>query len=394
MGRIYAEADLVIIAAAGSSSEFGLPGVSTRPRQVQRRVELDVDVELVEMIDANSALVSSTWATRGWTLQEGYLATRRLVFTNNEVFYVCSEGRWQESVHRPAIEDLELRRTVGYAGFPLDFSSRTCAAQMLEDYTARKLSSEDDILNACIGVLERLVDHHFWGIAAIDTGFSSSFSLEWGSKSPGQKRKGFPSWSWVATTGSKWVKLHSRNRAPSFIAEVLTTDGRWLWPECQNESRHDSLSEGFGPTLRLTGTFYTAFLVKSRKPSDPQGPREELGEEPEERLFVIFQHADGKFENTEIALEMWVDFKLSDSVTRDTVRAVIVRGIANGHWECSEPPIFVILQTVGNHYERIGITGKRAWIREKKTGLMRKSERSIVKPHPDCNGDEETIYIA
>ncbi|CAN9392493.1 unnamed protein product [Alternaria alternata] len=56
MGRIYAEAELVIIAAAGSSSNYGLPGVGTKARKAQRRARLENDVEMIEMNESDHEL--------------------------------------------------------------------------------------------------------------------------------------------------------------------------------------------------------------------------------------------------------------------------------------------------------------------------------------------------
>ena len=387
MGRIYAESELVIIAAAGSTSHYGLPGVSTRPREAQRTIELETDIQLIEMFDMESNLRQSVWGTRGWTHQEGYLATRRLVFTDNEVSYSCDRGIWQESVQRPDIDDHDFYMKNYFPGFPMDIRPVYHIAHVLKSYSARKLSFDGDILSACTGTLEKLVDLHFWGIVArVSTStFNIELSLEWRSwPYPGRKRTNFPSWSWVAATGPKLIEVNTQRSNRSFVAEVLTTDGRWLTPDNQIESRYDPLPEGSGPTLRLTGSFYTASLMSSKL--------QKYGEEPKKRPLVIFQHTGAIGDETEVAFELWLDTELTDAVSPDTVKAVPLNGRydVGRHWQFYSCPAFMVLQAVGDHYRRIGATERNCLIRSKTTGLSRRMRRDDLIPRP---GDEEIIYI-
>jgi len=392
MGRIYAEAELVIVAAAGSSSLYGLPGVSTRPRQAQRRVELDTNVELIITTGPDTTLTRSTWASRGWTHQEGYLATRRLVFTDYEVLYICDVGVYQESVQRPGI----YRKNM-FAGFPKDISEYR-VSNFLVNYSTRKLSSESDILDACIGVLGKLVDYHFWGIVAVPISSSSTsrrlpLSLRWYNQHPCSRRGGFPTWSWIATTGPKQLSspynFHDRN----FAAEILTTDGLWMTAERPVQSRYDTLPPGYGPTLRLTASFYTASLITR------------LYEKP----LVVFPQAGVIGDDTGIAFVLYLDTKLLDSVPLRTVKALHLESdmSINGKWSCRESLSFVIFQPVGAHYRRIGLAFSACSILKKAsscvddtsfssgevTGLENKIVSQYVTPHPDCRSDGEVIYV-
>ena len=66
MDRIYAEASVTIIAAAGSSSDHGLPGVGAVARRPQRQVQIG-DHTMVEMYpDLRQNLSKSPWTTRAW----------------------------------------------------------------------------------------------------------------------------------------------------------------------------------------------------------------------------------------------------------------------------------------------------------------------------------------
>jgi len=384
MGRIYAESELVIIAASGDSSDYGLAGVSFRHRQAQRKVELDTNVELIEMIHPNTTLGRTTWATRGWTLQEGYLATRRLVFTDKEVSYVCDCGTWQESVRRRGVEDLVSHSVERFVGFPLENSLENRLAEVLSHYSTRKLSIESDILNACMGILETLVDLHFWGMAAVRTGPASRYplSFSWFNIAPGQRREGFPTWSWAATTGPKHIPIEARSDEQNFVTEILTSDRLWLTPESHIESRYDRLPAGGGPTLRLIGSFYTGSLEMSPTSDAVQN----YGEEREGKSRVVFQHPPcEEWNDLEFYSELQLDNELTNSISEGTVKAVLLNDVAPGY-----EPIFMILQAVGDHYVRIGVTSS-CWARERKTGLI--SYRNGLQLHQDCISSEEVIYI-
>ena len=387
MGRIYAESELVIIAAAGSTSDHGLPGVSTRPREAQRMIKLDTDVQLIKMFAMKTILRDSVWGKRGWTHQEGYLATRRLVFTDSEVSYSCDRAIWQESVQRPDIADHDFYIKNSYPGFPLHGDSGSRIADVLSSYAARKLSFEGDILSACTGTLEKLVDLHFWGIVARISASAPNMqlSLDWTNYLyPGQKRTNFPSWSWVASTGPKLIDVNIHKADRSFVAEVLTTDGRWMTSESHIESRYDPLPEGSGPTLRLTGSFHIASLMS--------GKLQKHGDGPEKRPLVVFQRTGVTGDETGFVSELSLDTDLTDAVLPDTVKAVPLYGAygVERAWKFGISPAFMILQAVGDHYMRIGGTERYCFIREKKTGLRRPIGRDDVIPRP---GNEETIYI-
>jgi hypothetical protein len=406
MGRIYAEAELVIIAAAGSSSNYGLPGVGTKARKAQRRARLENDVEMIEMNESDHKLHTSTWAQRGWTHQEGYLATRRLVFTDKEVLYVCNQGTWQESVQRPAVGNNRGHLTMLNNCFPPTAISPDNAHKIvydvLDDYSNRELSYDSDILNACIGVLNRLVGHyHFWGMVAprLDSGQCIPLCLGWRSWIPGKRREGFPSWSWVAITGSKWIpRSILEDHREGYVAYIRTTDGRWLLPEEQTESQCDPLPMNFGPTLRLRATLYTASLSTHTKYGASETHDTQSDHELDNEPVVVFQSTDGESEEIELVFKLWLDTELTELDLNNTVKAILVSDSTRKDRDI-EPyslgPAFMILQAVGQHYKRIGITDyeHRCWILKKETGMIREKPRGLRLSYEACTGSEEVIYI-
>ncbi|KAK1985275.1 heterokaryon incompatibility protein-domain-containing protein, partial [Colletotrichum cereale] len=101
MHEIYSRAHLTLVAAAGEDSSYGLPGIRKKHRPRMGRFSVG-DVNIVQMLPHTSAqTLRSKWATRGWTYQEGYLAPRRLIFTDNQVSYLCNAMHCAETIRKP-----------------------------------------------------------------------------------------------------------------------------------------------------------------------------------------------------------------------------------------------------------------------------------------------------
>lgn len=215
MDKIYANSFLTIIAAAGDDAQTGLPGV-TNVRRKQREVCIQ-DVTLLELPDTNGDIFNSTWASRGWTYQECYLSTRRLVFTANDTVFLCNGICVRESVKVPVVNNFEIW---SFRGIIPRFSksSRRFSVEHLqrhiEDYTGRRLSYDSDSLNAILGVLNyygrssvtmktRIV-HLSWGLTADQHSNRPhiwNVHLLWYHKSPSLRRPEFPSWAWTGWSG-------------------------------------------------------------------------------------------------------------------------------------------------------------------------------------------------
>lgn len=104
MGEIYSNAYCTVIAAAGEDAQTGLAGVEKTPRREHHEVSIN-GVTLAEMCYSRghgSALLSSSkWATRAWTYQECHLSTRRIVFTEHQVMYLCNREYIAEPFRQP-----------------------------------------------------------------------------------------------------------------------------------------------------------------------------------------------------------------------------------------------------------------------------------------------------
>ena len=89
MDKVYSSAVITLIAAAGDSAWYGLPGVSTTLRRTQPHAMVRGRLLASTMRNPMETIGSSRWATRAWTYQEAALSKRRLVFTEEQVFFEC-----------------------------------------------------------------------------------------------------------------------------------------------------------------------------------------------------------------------------------------------------------------------------------------------------------------
>lgn len=220
MGEIYSNAYCTVIAAAGEDAQTGLAGVAKTPRRKHHEVSIK-GVTLAEMCYSSghgSALLSSSkWATRAWTYQECHLSTRRIVFTEHQVMYLCNREYIAEPFRQPiTITGKGGQRTFGpfvphtsYAGRYFHVKE---LRQQIEEYTTRNMTLEGDSLNAFLGVLGNYVRTnrpilHLWGLALREDEKTAQrpkdmmLDLFWWHELTATRRRDFPSWSWVGWAG-------------------------------------------------------------------------------------------------------------------------------------------------------------------------------------------------
>lgn len=241
MDSIYHNAELTIIAAAGSDPTYGLPGISSRLREPYPTITVrDIDI-ISTLRHPHSSIPSSKWATRGWTLQEAVLSRRRLVFTDDQVYFECTAMNCNESL-ASSLDKLHVKRgskfghiMLGgifghnlkynrqYGHFdekvisPMQNFARFC--DITRQYSHRHLTYESDTLKAMNGIFrsfESGKDHiaQIYGIpffSCIPDKAMESFleALTWTHQWPDlsrhlpRRREGFPSWSWAGWCGGK-----------------------------------------------------------------------------------------------------------------------------------------------------------------------------------------------
>ena len=213
MDSIYITAELTLIAAAGDDASFGLPGVSRKRKMRYRDATVGNICVSYTPPTVHSAIMHSRWFTRGWTFQEGYLARRRLYFTDRAVLFVCNQSQeyedFQGCVSNSSAHLLYGTLSPQAFGNTSDRSSGLGEImRLIEQYSARRLSYDHDALNAIFGVLNY---HHarippndtLWGIPyQLAPVGQNIICINWTHNRTATRRLGYPSWSPLGWDGS------------------------------------------------------------------------------------------------------------------------------------------------------------------------------------------------
>ncbi|KAH8911265.1 HET-domain-containing protein [Coniochaeta sp. PMI_546] len=233
MGDIYGQASLTIIAAAGSSSSYGLPGVRGTPRDPPSHIIIDDQILATVPLDVEARIRNSSWNTRGWTYQEALLSHRRLVFTDNQVYFQCQTMSCLESLSIPLgdLHDDTGRRSLQSLTVPSVFPSMSGDQQLQEsfidnwfsEFSRRSFSFDIDALPSFRGILEKAERHghiqsHICGMPLFLRQSTQQSSLAnfllWELSTRGRvtRRREFPSWTWLGWKlheGEQGIRLHN-----------------------------------------------------------------------------------------------------------------------------------------------------------------------------------------
>ncbi|KAJ0333837.1 hypothetical protein COL922a_010394 [Colletotrichum nupharicola] len=243
MHIIYEAAVFAIIACAGKDANFGLPGVSTRPRLRQPSVKIGETLYVSSLPPLSNLLEHAKWTERGWTYQEGLLSTRRLIFTEYQVYFECNFSHCTEAVFAP--DDIFFKYGTAFRygkngptwppmygeaaqsvrNFPMAMSLNKgpTVFGLIEEYMTRSLTFTSDNLNGMLGILSRGSTTtppfgHFWGLPIFTTLRVSSEAIfddkvhqtatlgllqamDWRFKHPAKRNPKFTSWSWTGWEG-------------------------------------------------------------------------------------------------------------------------------------------------------------------------------------------------
>lgn len=249
MGTVYADARLVLVILEGNA-DMGIPGIG-HDREVQDSIKLPTR-SLVKgslRIAGQEIFGNKTWATRGWTFQEGLFASKMLSIDQFASWH-CSCANWLEEVSRPpelhlvpSDETTSLRTQTPHTASPspfLDFPrvprymSIAAYARLVQSYNTRSLTMDADALNAIAGVTGRLhnlfPDGFFQGLPQ----FFFDVALLWQPRSPLRRRvydsdtPPLPSWSWAGWQGeldlSAWSDSHLVYDEPLFVRNNRIVD--------------------------------------------------------------------------------------------------------------------------------------------------------------------------
>ncbi|KAM0812504.1 putative Heterokaryon incompatibility protein-domain-containing protein [Seiridium cardinale] len=214
MAELYSRSTLTIIAVAGEGSNYGLPGVSI-PRKSQ--ISVRVGRQCLIAYDYSREEISRTkWATRGWTYQEALLSSRRLVFTENHVYFQCgamlASDDFRDPLENPGpVKSQRGEFNILELAFPkrLDQVQYEQAGELINEFQKRDLSYASDGINAISGILRIYEGRVLAGLPipsnnGLDSLGCLSLALAWTTDSylwPANskmiRRSIFPSWTWA-----------------------------------------------------------------------------------------------------------------------------------------------------------------------------------------------------
>ena len=228
MDAIYANAFLTIIAADGFHADCGLSRLQDHEATAEHAttfISQGVTISLLPPRPSMDRILNkTTWSSRGWTLQEHLMSTRCLIFTAEEVFYhdnLYSARESYESVDSPDYDDRQNNRqmTINRQGTTFELMSEyeewnyRTYANIVDEYTRRRLTHHGDRLDAFTGIISRLQPTatsptelialsglprrnfvsalHWWPFDAAATR----------QRVDAQRIRCLPSWSWVGWSG-------------------------------------------------------------------------------------------------------------------------------------------------------------------------------------------------
>lgn len=237
MGAIYNTASLTIMAAAGSDAEHGLPGVSKKRESIPPTTTIFGWTINGFPDNPIKTIRDSVWMTRAWTYQEALLSRRRLIFTDQQVYFEC-----QELSREDAYIDNSVSQPSAKCFMYSDEEFGRLPEQILyhiEKYSLRKLTYEDDYLNGFLGILGCLAETnyptpHLFGVPIFPPvtlnrktvplnrvdrsyGWRLMVGMTWEVETGTRRRaQGFPSWSWVGWSGpvtyvTTWIRIEDMN---------------------------------------------------------------------------------------------------------------------------------------------------------------------------------------
>jgi hypothetical protein len=186
--------------------------------------------------DTANTIVSTSSA-----FQEGFLSEKRLIFTDEEVAFICNEDARKETENRSPLMQKFERNSLGHLGHCLSQGEVGIlgAQVVIQEYTRRNLTYDGDALNAVVGALNTFSDgavptYHIWGVPfglptrdvrlaynpleqpdenrpPVHDGSKNPNEVRivtaWFHTSPCPRRAGFPSWSplgWKGEVSTPW----------------------------------------------------------------------------------------------------------------------------------------------------------------------------------------------
>lgn len=222
---------------------------------------MDVSRALVQTKEKMQCFPTNTSFKR---FQERFLSKRCLFFINGQAIFQCRRIRWREDIYA---EERSIDRT--FDSYSMDDAANSSSLKSPLDmydscilnYTCRKLSYGDDILNAFAGILNFL-SVKLGSLMAYGLPCSTfDFSLLWEPVQALERRHKFPSWSWAGWTGAVYMQTGCVDIRSIEALDKWLTEHTWIpWEYCEPDqgehlqtqnSSHSSGSDEEKPLLDL-----------------------------------------------------------------------------------------------------------------------------------------------
>jgi hypothetical protein len=319
------------------------------------------------------SICQSAWASRAWTLQEGYFSKRRLYFTEEQVVYVCNVDARREEGGTSILK--QFFSTMGNSlphqrgSSQLYRTNIEFAMRLLEEYTHRSLSYQSDALNAITGAMNtfRLKDppvYHIWGVPFAKVPRSRNnpmetlkiqIALHWCHLKPVPRRPGFPSWSpfgWngPATLGS--------------IEETVITSDCSISASVEDEFEELELLASMQVDLEIIPTVSRHLLITALVTRLPLVDLEAAGTDIRPGLHVAFPWLTtppGKSNKSDVFIQPLWDSSPPDLNEVKSIVCMILNTGENTAWHYQaryglgpDCVLILLLQTFESYYERIG----------------------------------------
>jgi hypothetical protein len=225
MHLIYRSAQITIIAGGSMDASSGLVGVSTPRAKMQTKGRYDkLNLMTFSVWPWGSVLYTGGWNDRGWTYQESYFSQRRLIFTDEQVLFDCDRGVVSEDLQHSQIPYLSALEKWQ----PNSNGDRIY--NLIEKYSTRVLTHDQDILNAFDGILadfdqQEPPTRSHWGVPLVidASGYLNGLliGLCWYQPIQNEKifrRSGFPSWSWAGWSHNPYIDYRLRRQSDTKLA--------------------------------------------------------------------------------------------------------------------------------------------------------------------------------
>ena len=271
MDAIYGAAFATIVLTVPSRRylEQGLP-VFSAPRIPCQHAETIGNLKLATTFPSlEMTIMTSEWRSRGWTLQEGILSNRCILFGPEQVYFECAEMACSESIQEPSLSACQRDHLIPYKTrlenpFFRDYDFDALYWRLIQDYTGRDLKYDKDALNAFSAFtaeFERSGHRLTWGLPARGLERHLLWEHEPWDLRDARRRDGFPSWSWAGwrETATMNIPLDALSKANINCAIVgEPPDGRVLC--CNARAAHVSIS-GQGPICTIVGDSVSSVMM-------------------------------------------------------------------------------------------------------------------------------------